>query len=232
MSGRVSVATFDCYGTLVDWEGGLGTSLYSHALASGIEDPPAGRRLRERWEEIQFEVITGDYRPYREVLNESSRLLCHELGWPWSDADGESLLHAMQSWQPFPDTIPALQRAKAAGMRLAILSNTDRAIIAHTLRQLEPIEFDEVIVAEDVRSYKPAPPHFARAREMLGVDPGEVLHVAFGFRYDIAPAQAAGFSGAWVNRHGESKPGGATPDYEWRNLWGLAELAESLAPSD
>jgi 2-haloalkanoic acid dehalogenase type II len=224
-----TVATFDCYGTLVDWEGGVGTFLYAHALASGIESPPKGRELRERWEGIQFGVIGGEYRPYREVLAESSRLLCAELGWPWSDGDGEAMVRAMQSWQPFPDTIPALERAKAAGMRLVILSNTDRAIIAHSLRQLEPVEFDDVIVAEDVASYKPAAPHFERARETLGVDPAEVLHVAFGFKYDIAPAQAAGFSGAWVNRHREPRPGDAVPDHEWRDLWGLAELAEAQA---
>ena len=223
------VATFDCYGTLVDWEGGVGAFLYSHALANGVGSPPPGGRLRQRWEEIQFGVIQGDYRPYREVLAESSRLLCDELDWPWSDADGEALVRSMQSWQPFPDTIPALRRAKAAGMALVILSNTDRAIIEHTLRQLDGIEFDDVIVAEDVRSYKPASPHFDRAREVLDVEPEEVLHVAFGFKYDIAPGQRAGFGGAWVNRHAEPKPGDAVPDYEWRDLWGLAELAEGQA---
>jgi 2-haloalkanoic acid dehalogenase type II len=217
------VATFDCYGTLIDWEGGLGTFLYQLLLRQGEPEPPPGPELRERWEEIQFEVIQGDYLPYREVLAQSLCRFLEERDWPYNESQGQELELAMMSWQPFPDTVPALRRAKAAGLRLVILSNTDRAIIRHSLRQMD-VEFDDVIVAEDVRSYKPAPPHFERARELFGAE--GVLHVAFGFKYDIGPAQQAGFEGAWVNRHGEPKPGEAVPDYEWRDLWGLAELAE------
>ena len=135
-------------------------------------------------------------------------------------------MRAMESWQPFPDTVPALTRARQAGLRLAIVSNTDRSIMEHTLRQLE-VDFDEVIVAEDARAYKPSEAPFERALEILGEDPGRILHVAFGFKYDIGPAKRLGFRTAWVNRHGEPRPGDAAPDHEWRDLWGLAELAEA-----
>jgi 2-haloacid dehalogenase len=221
----IACCTFDCYGTLIDWEGGLGAFLYDQALRHRDGDSN-GRELRERWEAIQFEVIQGDYRPYRDVLAESLRLLAAERGWPYGDEDGKALARSMRSWQPFPDTAPALRRAHDAGLELVILSNTDRDIIEHSLRHIEaPI--DAVVTAEDVGSYKPAPAHFERALELTGLAPEQILHVAFGFKYDIGPAQELGFRSAWVNRRGEPKPGPASPDLEWPDLWGLAELSDA-----
>ena len=229
MPNGIRVATFDCYGTLVDWEGGLGAFLYDKALRSRADPLVPGRELRERWEEIQFGLIQGEYLPYRKVIAESVRLLCEERGWPYDGADdGKAIVRAIRSWQPFPDTRPALERARAAGLRLVIVSNTDRDIIEHTLRQLE-VPFDDVQVAEDVRAYKPAGEVFTRALERIGEPPDSVLHIAFGFKYDIGPAAQAGMRTAWVNRHDEAAPGDASPDHEWRDLWGLAELAESGA---
>lgn len=225
----VKVAMFDCYGTLVDWEGGAAAFLYDLARRHGDSDPGPGRELRKRWEEIQFECIQGEYRTYRDVLSESLRTWVAERGYRWNTKDGEAFERAMQTWQPFPDTIPSLLRAKEAGLRLVILSNTDRHIMEHTLRHLAPVSFDGVIVAEDVRSYKPDPRNFTKALAECQARPEEILHVAFGFKYDIGPAQAAGMGTAWVNRHGESAPGEAVPDHEWRDLWGLAELAEAQA---
>jgi 2-haloacid dehalogenase len=223
----ITTATFDCYGTLVDWEGGLGSFLYGLARRCGDSDPGPGRALRERWEEIQFGAIQGEYRPYRDVLRDSLEDWCAERRYPWNESEGHALLRAMESWQPFPDTVPALRRAKQAGLRLAIVSNTDRSIMDHTLRQLE-VEFDDVVVAEDAGAYKPSHEPFRLALDSLGERPENVLHVAFGFKYDIGPAQALGFGTAWVNRHREPAPGVERPDHEWRDLWGLAELAESL----
>src|SRR3954447_4234324 len=222
---RPSACTFDCYGTLVDWEGGLGTFLYSLALWDGDPAPDPGRVMRERWEAIQFEIVSGaEYRTYKHVLAESLRAWCDERGYPWDERDGEALVRAMRSWQPFPDTRPALSRVREAGVRLVIVSNTDRDIVEHTLRQIE-LPFDDVVTAEDVRSYKPADPHFEEALRRIGEPPERVLHVAFGFKYDIGPAQRHGMATGWVNRHGEPRPGPDVPDYEWRDLWGLAELA-------
>jgi 2-haloalkanoic acid dehalogenase type II len=225
---RPTIATFDCYGTLIDWEGGFGSFLYAKALRLGEERPAPGRELRERFEAIQFELIQGEYRPYREVLAETLVRFCDERGWPHEDGDGVALVRAMRSWQPFPDTRPALTRTREAGLRLMIVSNTDRDIMAHSLRNLE-VPFDIVQVAEDVRAYKPADEVFARALERIGEPPENVLHVAFGFKYDIGPAARAGMQTAWVNRHQEPPPGDASFDHEWRDLWGLAELAESGA---
>jgi 2-haloalkanoic acid dehalogenase type II len=209
----------------VDWEGGLGTFLYSLALREGDPDPPPGRAMRERWEAIQFEVIGREYRPYKQVLAESLRAWCEERGYGYDEADGEALVRAMRSWQPFPDARPSLTRVREAGVRLVIVSNTDREILEHTLRQIEvPFDVDDVVTAEDVRSYKPAHPHFDEALRRIGEPPERVLHVAFGFKYDIGPARRHGMASAWVNRHGEPRPGEDAPDHEWRDLWGLAEL--------
>jgi 2-haloacid dehalogenase len=221
---EIEFATFDCYGTLIDWEGGAAAFLYS--LARRFEqDPPPGRVLRERWEEIQFELLHGDYAPYREVLGSSLRAWAEERGYEAPDDAPEAFALAMESWQPFPDTVPALRAAKDAGLRLWIISNTDRAIIAHSLRHLE-VEFDGVTVAEDARAYKPSDPPFDLALRDIGADPQEILHVAFGFKYDLAPAQRHGMRAAWVNRHREPAPGPERPDHEWDDLWPLAELRD------
>jgi 2-haloacid dehalogenase len=131
----------------------------------------------------------------------------------------------MESWQPFPDTVPALRAAKESGLRLWIISNTDRSIIAHTLRHLE-VEFDGVTVAEDCRAYKPGDEPFQHALSAIEAEPGEILHVAFGFKYDLAAAQRHGMRTAWVNRGRIAAPGPERPDYEWADLWPLATLMQ------
>ncbi len=225
--GPVKVATFDCYGTLIDWEGGAAAFLFDLARRNGDFDPGPGRLLRERWEEIQFEAIQEEYRTYREVLSRSLRTWVGERGYRWNTKEGDGLDRAMQSWQPFADTIPALARAKKAGLSLMIISNTDRHIMEQTLRQLSPLTFDAVVVAEDVRAYKPDTTAFTRALEHARAKPEEILHVAFGFQYDIRPAQEVGLQTAWINRRREQPPGPERPDHEWQDLWGLAELAET-----
>jgi len=220
----IRVATFDCYGTLIDWEGGIAAFLYDLALRRGDPSPEPGWKLREQWETIQFEMIQGPYHPYEIILRESLHRWCLAAGYAWEDDEGPALVRAMRSWQPFPDTRPALERVKAAGWRLAILSNTDRDIIEHSLRHLA-IPFDAVVTAEDCGSYKPATSNFEQLLTRIGESSDDVLHVAFGFKYDIGPAKQLGFRTAWVNRHGENAPGPEQPDYTWRDLWGLGGLA-------
>ena len=223
----VKVATFDCYGTLVDWEGGAAAFLYDLARRQGEFDPGAGSQLREQWEAIQFELIQGEYRPYRDVLSESLRTWHAERGYRWNTKDGRAFEKAMQCWQPFPETVPALSRVRDAGLTLGIISNSDHAIMDHTLRQLAPLEFDHVVLAEDVRSYKPGRMPFTRLLDEAGATPEEVLHVAFGFKYDIGPARELGMETVWINRRREPVPDPEEPpDHERHDLWGLAELVE------
>lgn len=222
---RPKVATFDCYGTLVDWEGGIGAFLYALLLREGVEDPPAGRELRERWEAIQFELVRGPYKPYKQVLGEATLAWCREQGVTANEAYADAIVGSIRAWQPFPDTRPALNAAREAGVRLVILSNTDRDIISHSVKQIG-VPFDDVVVAEDVGAYKPSPANFEYLLDRLGEDPADVLHVAFGFKYDIRAAGEQGMRTAWVNRHAEALPDrGDAPDHEWRDLWGLADLA-------
>jgi len=223
------VATFDCYGTLVDWEGGAAGFLYQLALEHEDARLVPGRELRDRWEAIQFGLLAGPWRPYREILAASLEAFCRERGWPYRPRDGEALVGSMRSWQPFPDTRPALLQARERGLRLVIVSNTDADIIAHTLRHLD-LPFDDVVTAEDAGAYKPADAVFDYALARIGEPPERVLHVAFGFKYDIGPAQRHGMRTAWVNRHAESAPGEERPDFEWRDLWGLAELMGGPGP--
>jgi 2-haloacid dehalogenase len=217
------LVTFDCYGTLVDWEGGAAAFLYDLALRNGETHLAPGRELRARWEALQFDLLHGEYRPYREVLAESLRAWMAERGYEWREDEGAALVRSMRSWQPFPDTRPALQRARDAGLELAIVSNTDRDIIAHTLRHVG-VPFDAVITAEDARAYKPSDVVFEYALEQLGRRPEDILHVAFGFKYDIGPAARHGMRTAWVNRHADPPPGNEPFDHEWRDLWPLPEL--------
>jgi putative hydrolase of the HAD superfamily len=220
----VKAITFDCYGTLIDWEAGLGAFLYDLARRSGDRDAPPGRELRKRWEEIQLGLFRGEYRGYSDVLVDTLRTWVGERGYRWNEKDGQALEHAMQCWQPFPDAVPALQGAKSAGLRLAIVSNADRHIMDSILHQLAPVEFDEVVVSEDVRAYKPNTAAFECVLRNLRVSSAEALHVASGFEYDVAVAKSKGMSAAWVNRHRRQAPGAQAPDHEWDSLWGLAEF--------
>ncbi|MEJ7716049.1 MAG: haloacid dehalogenase type II [Thermoleophilaceae bacterium] len=221
------VATFDCYGTLVDWEGGVAAFLYDLARRSGDLRPESGAEMRRRWEEIQFECIQESYRPYAHVLRDSLRAWVGERGYRWNTRDGKAFEKAMQCWQPFPDAIPALRRVKDAGLKLGIVSNPDHAIMDHTLFHLQPLEFDHVVVAEDVRTYKPERMPFTRLLDQAHAAPEEVLHVASGFTCDIGPARELGMDTVWINRHRGPLPDAEeSPNHEWHDLWGLAELVE------
>jgi 2-haloacid dehalogenase len=220
---EITTATFDCFGTLIDWEGGIGNFLYDTALRHGDLQPPPGGALRERWEAIQFEVIQGPYMTYKLVLAESLRLWCLERGYPYEERDGAAIARSMRSWQPFHEARPALEAARASGLKLVIISNSDHDLIAHSIRHIG-IQFDDVIVAEDCGAYKPDRRVFETALARIGEAPERMLHVAFGFKYDIGPGQEFGWKTAWVNRNAEPAAGPVTADYEWRDLWGLTDI--------
>jgi 2-haloacid dehalogenase len=227
MTVEPRVVSFDCYGTLIDWEGGVGAFLYDLALHFDAQPAQNGDALRRDWEATQFAMIQGPYRNYKDIMAASLERWASDHDYSFHDEDGSDFVRAMRSWQPFPDTRPALLAARRAGVKLAILSNTDRDIIAHSLRHLD-VPFDLVLTAEDCGSYKPSPHNFDRLVEELEVAPEEILHVAFGFKYDIGPASQRGMRSAWVNRHVEAMPADGRPDYVWRDLWGLPKLLGTL----
>jgi 2-haloalkanoic acid dehalogenase type II len=170
-------------------------------------------------------VEAGPYRSYREVLAQTARQVAARLGWELPAAEAGFLAESLPRWRPFPDTNPALERLVAAGCRLGILSNIDDDLLAATRRHLTtPFEF--VVTAEQVRSYKPAAPHFEAARRQAGGR--RWLHAAASYYHDVAPARALGAPTAWVNRTAAPPGSAGAPDREVPDLAALARwLLES-----
>jgi 2-haloalkanoic acid dehalogenase type II len=212
------IVTFDCYGTLVDWEGGISEAF---AEAAGRDSVEIGRaELLAAHAEIEPRVQAERYRSYREVLDETARRIAERLGWRLPDERASFLSESLGSWRPFPDTNPALQRLAGAGYRLGILSNVDDDLIAGTLKRLD-VPFDLLVTAQQVRSYKPASPHFETARERIG--DARWLHAAQSWFHDVVPARALGIPVAWINRKHEKPAGDARPDRELATMAGLAD---------
>lgn len=222
MSPLYDVVTFDCYGTLIDWEAGIASAFAAAARRSRPVDVRAALAL---YAEIEPVVEAEAFRSYRDVLAETARRVAARLDWPLPDGSGQFLSESLPSWLPFPDTNRALRRIADAGYRLGILSNVDDALLAWSRRHLGAF-FEPVVTAEQVRSYKPAPGHFLEARARLGGDTW--LHAAQSYFHDVVPAHALGVPVAWINRKKQSPAGAARPDREFTNLQGLADwLTES-----
>lgn len=215
MADEFDLITFDCYGTLIDWEGGIVRAFQSEALKSGLSLDPAEIISAYMLEEPAVE--SEGYRPYREVLAEAARRAAARLGWEISLDRARFLAASLPDWQPFPDTNPALERL-AKKYRLGILSNVDDDLIAATLRHLA-VRFDFIVTAEQVKSYKPAPAHF---REAIARG-GRLLHAAQSYFHDVLPALELGIPVAWINRKRERR-GGPPPTYELSDLVELANL--------
>lgn len=207
-------ATFDCYGTLIDWNGGIAREL--ERLFGAANVPALLNRYHEVEPELQRERPTA---AYREILTQA--LPC--LG-PLPAEEHDALARSLPSWQPFPDVRAALADAKARGWKLAILSNTDRDYIEASLEQIGA-DFDFAIVASEIGSYKPADGHWRAFRERVGDDVTHV-HVAASLFHDVAPAIALGIPTIWINRLGEEPE--PQPDVELHTLTGLGDALDSL----
>ncbi|HYC61437.1 MAG TPA: HAD-IA family hydrolase [Thermoanaerobaculia bacterium] len=219
MTRHFDIVTFDCYGTLIDWENGIAGAF----VATAAEDGVTLQRddVLRAYATIEPVVEAEEYRAYREILTESAQRVAAAIGWQLPTERRAFLADSLQRWQPFPDTNPALERLRAAGYRLGILSNVDDDLLAATCRHFT-VDFDLVVTAQQVRSYKPAPGHFLAAKELI--DSARWLHAAQSNFHDIVPMNAMGIPTAWVNRHGAAPLPGGTPTYEVRDLCGLAEL--------
>jgi 2-haloacid dehalogenase len=191
-------ATFDCYGTLVDWHAGIAGAVESIAPGRGADVLAAYHRHEPVVEAEQ------PFRRYREVLREALSRAAAELGLRL-DGGAEDVLGAtLPSWPVYGDVGPALGALRAAGWRLAVLSNVDLDLIHGTAERL-PVEFDLIVTAEEVRSYKPAPGHLRRFRERTGALPAAWVHVAGSMFHDIVPARAEGVRGVYITRTAEKE---------------------------
>jgi 2-haloacid dehalogenase len=192
----IEAITFDCYGTLIDWETGIRTYV-APILAQSSQRGVTPEAWLERWEHIQFQLLKP-YRPYREILVRSYDATMQHFGIEAFVDAGAGLARSVADWQPFPDTTRALKRL-AKRRRLAIVSNIDRDLLADSVGRLQA-PFSCLVTAEDARAYKPDPKPLQLAIERLGLAPSQILHAGFGWKYDLAPARALGMRACFVNR--------------------------------
>ena len=214
-------ATFDCYGTLIDWNGGIGGEL---ERMFGAEAAP---RLLERYHQVEPELESETYRSYREVLSLALEELLRQEGLQLPEGEAGALARSLPEWQPFPEVPKALTELRSRGWKLALLSNTDRDLIAASQQQLG-VPFDLAVVAEDVHSYKPAHAHWERFFEATTVDRQHHVHVGASLFHDVAPGKELGLRTVWINRLGEQAD--PEPDRELADLSGLADTLDELVP--
>jgi 2-haloalkanoic acid dehalogenase type II len=213
------VVTFDCYGTLIDWESGIAEAFIEAAAEDGVT--LMRQAVIATYEQVEPKVEQERFRIYRDVLQETATRVAHALGWPLAFERATFLASSLPRWRPFADSNPALQRMAAAGVRLGILSNTDDDLIAATRRHLAA-DFDPVITAQQVGSYKPSPRHWLAARERIGG--ARWLHAAQSNYHDVVPANALGIPTAWINRRAQTALPAGVPAHEFADLAGLADL--------
>lgn len=210
--------TFDCYGTLIDWETGIRDAFLDAAAGDGVTLD--GDAVLRAYAAIEPEVEQQSFRKYRDVLHDAATRVAHTLGWPIERQRAFFLADTLPMWQPFDDTNRALERLKTSGYRLGILSNTDDDLLAATRKHFT-VDFDLLITAQQVRAYKPAPGHFITARERIGG--ATWLHAAQSNFHDIIPTNALGISNAWINRKHERALTGGVPGREFADMKGLAD---------
>jgi 2-haloacid dehalogenase len=214
-------ATFDCYGTLIDWNAGIRGELEG---LFGVEPAP---RLLERYHALEPQIQQETYRSYREVLTLTLERLAADEGLQIPEGETSALATSLPRWDPFPEVRDALGELRSRGWRLAILSNSDRDLIAASRERLG-VPFDRTIVAEDVGSYKPAHAHWEAFFERTGADRGRHVHVAQSHYHDVAPASELGLATVWINRLGER--GEPAPTRELPDLSELPDTLDELVP--
>ncbi|MGH3975193.1 MAG: HAD-IA family hydrolase [Pseudonocardiaceae bacterium] len=213
-------ATFDCYGTLIDWNAGIGREL---ERLFGAQPPP---KLLHAYHEVEPQVQREDpRRSYREVLGLTLARLADREGFRLSPQEHEALARSLPDWPPFPEARSALEEARARGWRLAILSNTDRDLIEASMQRLG-VQFEFSIVAGELGSYKPSPLHWEAFRARCEAERKRHVHVGASLYHDIAPAVALGIPTVWINRLGEAAQ--PQPTVELRDLAGLADTLDRL----
>jgi 2-haloacid dehalogenase len=211
-------ASFDCYGTLVDWNGGIRAE-----LSRVFGDDRAGDRLA-RYHELEPELEADGQRTYRDVMTEAMR----RLGAPAGQEHG--LAESLPAWPAFPEVPGALEELRRRGWRLAILSNTDPDLVAASQVQIG-VPFDEVVVASEIASYKPAHRHWEEFFSRTGAPREGHVHVAASLFHDVAPANELGLRSVWINRLGETARDGARPDRELQDLASLPGTLDELVPA-
>jgi 2-haloacid dehalogenase len=215
-------ATFDCYGTLIDWNAGIGGVL---ERLYGAEQAP---ELLRRYHELEPEVQRESYRTYSEVLSLTLERLANEVGYGIAEGESAVLPRSLPEWPAFAEVPDALEELRRRGWNLAILSNTDHALIVESEKRIG-VPFDLIVTAEDVHSYKPAHGHWERFFELTTADREHHVHVGASLFHDVVPARELGLKIVWINREGEQAE--PVPDRELLDLSGLPDALDELAPA-
>lgn len=225
--GRFEIVTFDCYGTLINWEAGILLAL--HRIFSAHSKHIDDAAILKLYGDFELRAEQPPFQPYREVLGSVVRQFSDELGFAPTDEEVRSLAESLPTWKPWPDTVTALRQLKTR-FRLAILSNVDDDLFTGTRPQLE-VTFDEVVTAQQSQAYKPSLKLFELALSRINAPAHRVLHVGQSIYHDVIPAQALGLATVWVNRP-SSRPGvGAVRSANGRpdmTVTSLAELASAV----
>jgi 2-haloacid dehalogenase len=215
-------ATFDCYGTLIDWNGGI---LRELERLFGVQVAP---RLLERYHELEPEIQQDSALSYRAVLSEALVRLAEEERLAIPEGESEALARSLPEWEPFPEVYEALSELRHRGWNLVILSNSDQDLIIESEKRIG-VPFDLMIVAGELGSYKPAPAHWEHFFEVTTADKEHHVHVAASLFHDIAPARELGLKSVWINRLGEQPE--PRPDRELTDLSELPDTLDELVPA-
>lgn len=217
--------TFDCYGTLIDWEKGILTALQpilSHHGVTILDDS-----LLELYGKLESTVEQGDYHPYRDILGIVMRQLSIELEFRLEDNQLNQLANSIKDWPPFPDTVAALKKIKNK-FRLGIISNIDNDLFVASNRLLN-IDFDYIVTAQQAQAYKPSLKVFEYAFDHIDIPSDRILHVAQSLYHDIEPCGQLGLKAVWVNRRKDKSSSGATPPSDVKPDWEVSDLSELTA---
>jgi 2-haloacid dehalogenase len=224
------VLTFDCYGTLIDWEAGIAVGLGEVTRAHGVD--VGDEELLTMYAGHEAELEAGPYLRYREVLARACRAVAADLGTAPSDEEVAAFASSVGDWPAFPDSAAALADLHRR-FRLAVITNCDDDLFAASNRRLG-VTFDHVITAQQAGSYKPSHRNFELAFERIGRPRERILHVAQSLFHDHVPAKELGLTSVWINRRagregsGATPPAAATPDATFPDM---ASFAEAVLPA-
>lgn len=219
---RFEILTFDCYGTLINWEEGILRCLHGILKAHGKDRDDA--TILQLYGDFEAQAEQGEYRRYREVLQSVVRQLGKQLGFVPTEQEIRSLPESLREWKPWHDTVAALRELKQR-FRLAIISNVDDDLFSTTRPQLE-VEFDEIITAQQAGAYKPSLKIFELALSRVNVPAHRILHVGQSVYHDVIPAQSLGLATVWVNRPSVRSGVGAVKEVKGHSDLQVASLAE------
>jgi 2-haloacid dehalogenase/putative hydrolase of the HAD superfamily len=219
---QISFVTFDVYGTLIDWDAGAYDAFAKEAARDGFTIEH--EQLIPLFHSVQQQIQAGSYELYAEVLRRTAVQIARDLGWPLEPSRSGFLPESVQRWPPFKETNPTLQKI-AKKYSIGLISNIDDKLLGQTRRHI-PLDFDLVVTAQQVRSYKPDPAHFTECERRIGGKKGWV-HIAASYYHDVEPCIKKKIPVIWVNRTGQTlESGQRKPDAEVKNLKEAAKLID------